>query len=249
MIQRVVRIAYPYGSVRRVMRGPARGLRFTVAPGIGFTYAWGTADAAPRHFEAWVRPGATVYDVGANKGQMALIFAALVGARGRVVSIEPAPHEFTSLKANIELNRLAHVHAIQGAAAEAAGELQFAYAADRPTQGKLTSVEQTYVNPGSSTFTVQATTLDDIAARDAMPDVIKIDVEGAGAAVLRGARRILDTKRPHVYIELHGPEEQAGVRDELVARGYTLHTLEGGTVADPVASWHTPLWCHPAGSR
>ena len=45
MKQQLVRLLFPYGSERRVLRGPARGMRFVVEPGIGFTYALGT-DAA-----------------------------------------------------------------------------------------------------------------------------------------------------------------------------------------------------------
>jgi FkbM family methyltransferase len=48
----------------------------------------------------------TVVDVGANKGQMALIFAALVGPFGTVVAIEPAPGPFASLQRNVRLNNL-----------------------------------------------------------------------------------------------------------------------------------------------
>jgi FkbM family methyltransferase len=239
-----MRLAYPYGRVRRVVRGPARGLRFVVAPGIGATYAWGTSAAAPRHFAQWIHPGMTVYDVGANKGQMALVFASLVGPGGRVVSFEPAPDEFASLSRNVELNRLRQVRTLQVAAAESAGFLTFTYCRDRPTQGKLQDVETTYANPDARTFRVRSVALDHVALEEPLPDVIKIDVEGAAAAVLRGARDILDRARPRIYVELHGPEEQAGLRDELLPRGYTLHTMSGEVVRDPVAVWRTPLWCH-----
>ena len=107
----------PFGSTRRVLRGPARGMRFGVEPGIGLTYALGTDAAAPRHFARYIRAGMTVYDVGANKGQMALLFAALVGPSGRVVSFEPSPPEFACLNANVRLNALRHVRLVQAAAA------------------------------------------------------------------------------------------------------------------------------------
>ena len=46
-----------------------------------------------------------------------------------------------------------------------------------------------------------------------------------------------------IYLELHGPEEQAGVRDELVSLGYEIETLDGAVVTDPTAGWASPLWC------
>ena len=244
MKQQFARLLFPRGSQRRVLRGPARGMRFVVEDGIGVSYAVGVDAAAPRHFAQWVRPGMTVYDVGANKGQMALLFASLVGPAGRVVAFEPAPAEFGSLTRNLTLNGLDHVRPIQAAAADAEGELAFAYAPDRPTQGKLVDVELTYTPLSDDTITVRTCCLDDVLDDEPAPDVVKIDVEGAAAAVLRGAARILEETAPPIFLELHGPEEQAGVRDELLARGYVARTLDGARVADPTSAWYSPLWCH-----
>jgi FkbM family methyltransferase len=246
--QRLVRIILPYGSKRRVLRGPAKGMQFVVEPGIGFSYVLGTEAAAPRSFARWVRPGGTVYDVGSNKGQMALIFAALVGPSGRVLAFEPAPAEYASLIRNLGLNDLRHVRSFEAAAYETTGEVKFAYTSELPTQGTLLNVESTSPNPAVEIFSVSALPLDGMLGEEPPPDVIKIDVEGAGASVLRGARRIIDEVGPAVYVELHGPEEQAGIRDELVARGYVAETPSGEVVSDPASGWHSPLWCYKPGS-
>lgn len=239
------RLLYPFGSVRRVLRGPARGSRFVVEPGIGLTYALATDDAVPRHFQTRVRPGMTVYDVGANKGQMMIYFARLVGAGGRVVSLEPAPAEFFCLQKNCDLNGLGErVRLLQVAAADRAGTLDFSYDPELPTQGKLLDVERTYVHENGRSFSVESVTLDDLLATEPPPDVIKMDVEGGAAAAFRGARRILDEYHPAIYVELHGPEEQASVRDLLLARGYVAETLDGQRVSDPTAGWFSPLWCY-----
>ena len=242
--QQTVRFAFPYGSRRTVLRGPARGIQFVVEPGIGLTYALGTDAALPRHFAHKVQTGMTVYDVGANKGQMALLFAALVGPSGTVVALEPAPSEYDSLCRNLKINRLAHVHPRRVAAADTDGDLVFTYTADRPTQGKLRDVEPTYVNRGADTFSVRGLTLDALLEDEPRPDVIKIDVEGAAASVLRGAGRVLEEVGPNIYLELHGPEEQAGVKESLLSRGYVAETLAGERVLDPTSGWFSPLWCH-----
>jgi hypothetical protein len=75
---------------------------------------------------------------------------------------------------------------------------------------------------------------------------MKVDVEGAAGEVLRGAARLLDQHGPAVFLEIHGPQEQAAARDELQARGYRLETLDGTPVGDPTASWVSPLWCTKA---
>lgn len=240
--ERLARLAFPYGSRRRVLRGPVRGMHFVIGEGMGATYALGFEDAAPRHFATLIQRGMTVYDVGANKGQMALLFSRLVGPEGRVVSFEPAPEPFEALAENIAVSGVVNVHPHQVALSDGSGEAVFTYAPGRPTQGKLAAVEPSYSNPGASTFTVQTLRLD--AVSEPAPDFIKIDVEGAGAAVLRGASGVLGSSSPGIYIELHGPEEQAGVRDELLSRGYVAETLIGERVADPTSEWKSPLWCY-----
>ena len=247
MRERLARLVFPYGSRRVVLRGPARGMRFVVEPGMGATYALGTEAAAPRAFSRWVKRGMTVWDVGANKGQMALLFAALVGREGRVVALEPAPLEAESLRRNVALNGLTRVLCLRAAAAEAAGGRAFAYDPAQPTRGKLVSVEETYRLEAGETISVPTLSLDFLLETQPPPDVLKVDVEGAAAVVFRGASTVLEAHRPRVYVELHGPEEQAGVRDELLARGYVAETTDGRLVADPTDGWHSPLWCHPPG--
>ncbi len=78
-LQVLARGFYPYGSVRRVMCGPVRGMRFVVGPGIGISYAMGLGTYHFDFLRSRCRPGMTVYDIGANRGQMALFFARQVG--------------------------------------------------------------------------------------------------------------------------------------------------------------------------
>jgi FkbM family methyltransferase len=232
-----------------VLRGPARGLKIVVEPGLGVTYVLGTKAAAPRCFGDTIGRGMTVIDVGANKGQMTLVFAALVGKSGRVIALEPAPREFDSLVRNVRLNGLTQVETLRAAAADVDAPMAFLYLPDRPTQGKLVGVEASYCVLSAHEIAVPGIRLDALLARGVAPDLIKLDVEGAAAVVLRGARRIINTYAPRIYVELHGPEEQAGIRDELLARGYVAHTLDGREVKDPTARWFSPLWCHKPSRR
>lgn len=248
-VQRLVRLAYPYGSVRRVWRGPLRGMRYRVERGMGTSFAWG---AGVPHWWWLQRPkweGRCVYDIGANRGQSALFFARLVGPGGTVVSFEPVQDVFEDLVFNVRLNGLTQVRPVCAAVADRAGTASFDFDPGASTQGKLTNCEPTYTTRGAKSVAVSVCTLDELAGRELPPPhCLKIDVEGAAAAVLRGASRTLAEFRPTVYIELHGPEEQQGVRDLIRGHGYTARTLDGRVVPDPTEGWHSPLWCVPKGA-
>lgn len=243
--QLVARAVYPYASVRTVVRGPLKGLRFKVAPAMGFTYAWGIG-VEQWAFPGLVQPGMCVYDIGANCGQSTLSLAASVGTSGRVIAFEPVDRNFSNLVCNIELNPSLHVIPVNAAAAEKSGWLDFHFDVDLPTQGHLRGVEPTYSLPNAKTVRVRAIRLDDYAAETwPAPQFMKIDVEGGAGAVLNGAQELIARHRPTIYVELHGPEEQQAVRELLRVCGYRAETLSGEIVPDPTAGSFSPLVCKP----
>src|SRR5437879_6727642 len=65
-------------------------------------------------------------DVSANWGYFSLLAAHLVGASGRILSLEPDPRLFSLLQTNLALNRLGQVQALQTAAGASAGWLTLA---------------------------------------------------------------------------------------------------------------------------
>jgi len=54
-----------------------------------------------------VKAGDFVLDVGGHVGQYAVLFGSLVSAGGRVISFEPDPLARETLRANLQLNRIA----------------------------------------------------------------------------------------------------------------------------------------------
>jgi len=242
----IVRFLYPYGSVRRVLRGPLRGMKFLVEPdGMGLTFALGVEGAYHHRFLASRIPaGAIVYDVGANRGQTTLLFGRMVGEEGQVVSLEPVEELAGCIRRNVGLNDLENTRIIEAAAAEKRGTAYFEYYESRSTEGHLQEKREAAGLPKSETIQVQTVPLDGLSGTEVPPpDVMKIDVEGGAGAVFAGAQKLLDTHSPDIYIELHGPEEQQAVKDELVARGYVLETLDGSVVEDPTGAQRSPLWC------
>jgi FkbM family methyltransferase len=245
-----VRTIFPHGAVRFVLRGPIRGARYEVAPGMGMTYALGAAAYGHLEFARLVKPGMTVYDIGANRGQMALLFARQVGPSGAVMCFEPLPELCQKLERNLALNGIRNVSVQCLALADVSETRVFLYHPDRSTQGKLADVERSYSASDAQEVRVQTASIDElIAGGMSPPDFMKVDVEGAGAVLLQGASNTLRQYRPTIYIELHGPEEQAAVRDRLLPIGYRLETLDGRHIADPTAAWASPLICRAAVPR
>jgi FkbM family methyltransferase len=80
---------------------------------------------------------------------------------------------------------------------------------------------------GNAAETVPAVTLDTFVFEQGnpAPDIIKIDVESAEALVLAGASRLLQTKRPRLIIEVHGPNACSATIGELLRNNYQVRLV------------------------
>ncbi len=146
-----------------------------------------------------VAEGATVFDIGANLGFYAAMFAAQTGSGGRVVAFEPARRAFAKLRATIERNRLDQVVALNLGCGSAVADAVLHQVSRSTGNASLVGGGDGAGEP------VDIRRLDDIPeARERPPELIKIDVEGFEAEVLEGARSILAEHRPVLYIELCG---------------------------------------------
>ena len=118
--------------------------------------------------------------------------AAAVGPEGRVVAIEAAPHNARVARRNLALNGVRNVHVVDGAVAVRRGTVRF----EENLGGRI-------VDRARGTIEVTASTIDDLVADFGEPDVVFIDIEGAEAAALAGARRTLEGGRATWFVEVH----------------------------------------------
>lgn len=246
LVQRLIRLIYPYGSLRTIKRGPLKNFRLVVSPSMGFTYIW-SLGGNEWDWVRFVTAGQCVYDIGANCGQSTLHLARAVGRDGHVVAFEPVASNFSRLVRNIELNALTQVTPVCAAASDSDSEGRFEFNTNKSTQGRLLSLGQDDTRSDDfQTIKVQQLRLDSCSVRGwPPPSFLKVDVEGGAQAVLMGARDILKSCRPTVYIELHSSDEQSAVRDLLRDQGYRAYDLAGHAVEDPTAQWVSPLLCRP----
>jgi FkbM family methyltransferase len=154
----------------------------------------------------FVRPGSVVWDVGANVGLLAIAAARLAGTSGRVVAIEPDVWLTSLLRhsAALQLSSAARIQVIPAAVFGSLGIASFNIAR-RARATNFLSVLQGSTQTGGvrETVNVLTITLDWLLEQGAAPSVLKIDVEGAEAHVLGGARRVLAQARPVILTEVN----------------------------------------------
>jgi FkbM family methyltransferase len=153
-----------------------------------------------------VRPGELVIDIGAHYGEYAVLFAALVGAHGKVVSFEPDAAARPKLKANLRLNGFEQRVQVEDLAIFDAKSTRELFARHGNAQSSLarTGLGGARSDADVEHYSITTTTLDDYIgdARLAAPSYIKLDVEGAEINALRGAPNTLRSGAV-ILCELH----------------------------------------------
>ena len=250
LLHSLVRKLYPHGAVRRVLRGPLRGWSFEVVPGMGLTYALGFDHLNFRFLAKRLKAGQTVYDIGANCGQMSLFFAERTAPGGWVLAFEPAAENAARLRRNLVLNGVTSVQVFEAAVAEDDRPRRFNFNPGQHTTGGL-SESRAHAALSVQESEVACLCLDDLLAQgEAAPDLIKIDVEGGGLGVILGARKLLSKHRPKLFFEIHAagldaPELEALrlLKREL---GYRCFDLQGAEMLELTPLWGEPVWCEVA---
>ena len=197
-------------------------------------------------FRAAVRPGGVVLEAGANVGAYTMLFAQWVGPAGRVFAFEPDPGAYAGLQQHIARNAVAdRVTAVAAAVADgSAPTLQLAL-------GESSGISH-LLPPGEThlaTREVSVVSIDQFCGdRGLTPQVIKIDVEGAELAVLRGARSTVAAAGPglQLFVEMHPHLWTAlgisvdEVRRECEAQNLVAERLDGSRGTD---LWQTEGVC------
>jgi len=219
----------PRSAVLRVLGGPNKGLRWRAGAFVhGCWLGTYEADKAAR-VAAAVRPGMTVFDVGANAGYYTLLFSRLVGPSGAVVAFEPLPENAASLLEHVTWNGLGNVRLLSAAVAQGPGLTGFQVAASN-AMGHLAGE--------AALLQVSTVGLDDLIARGLVPrpDLVKMDIEGAEGQALAGATALLAERRTIWFIALHGREARQACGQRLRAAGYAITSLAGEAIPD-LSTW------------
>jgi FkbM family methyltransferase len=171
-----------------------------------------------------VRPGMTVWDVGANVGLFAFASAFAAGPSGRVLAVEADPWLAGLLErsARTAPPPYARVEVLSAAASDAPGTVELCIAKRGRAGNHLKAVAGSTQTGGTREVRqVTAVTLDGLLARSPAPQVVKIDTEGAELLCLRGGGRLLREIRPLLLCEV-AEENASAVGDLLRDHGYSM---------------------------
>jgi FkbM family methyltransferase len=136
---------------------------------------------------AHVTPGSTVVDVGANVGFMAAHMADRAGPDGLVLAFEPEPRNFALLARNMRRVRWRNVVPIRAAVGDTVGSVRLYLSESDGGDHRI--VAGTAPRPS---IEVPMTTLDRVVEERRVPvHFVKMDIQGAEAAALRGMRATL----------------------------------------------------------
>lgn len=240
--------------VYTVRHGLAKGLRRR--GGLGFVPQFGSRTAEEIFLERLSLDGATVFDVGGYEGIFTLFFARKVGATGRVVTFEPNPANAARIAENVRLNGFPSVDLRQLALGSRPGRATMVFPPDETARGSLEPriAEQIRSEAGALTIEVEVDTLDHQIAQGLVePDFVKLDVEGLEMDVLDGMQQLLISRRPRLYIELHGADVRSKLENltAVAARlwdcGYRVRHVESDAAltraADLPAAIRGHLYC------
>lgn len=209
-----------------------RSGRYVVPPPIRFT-PWELERMAEDYFlwDASLRPGDVVIDIGAGMGTELPTYSARVGSHGKVFGFEAHPRSFQIASEVVALNRLHNVRLVHAAVWNEPGTIKIS---DDPDSLGVNSVVE-HALLASRWIEVPAVRLDEwlLAAPIDRIDLLKLNVEGAELGVLKGAEQALSIARRvvvacHDFVaEFEGGSDRMrtkkSVSDILVSQGFEVN--------------------------
>lgn len=207
-------------------------------------------------FRKYLQPGGVVFDVGAYVGWHSIYAAKIVGATGKVVAFEPSPANAFCIGYHLKKNRLPWIQVLQVAVSESAGgEATFHLLNDGDSTSNSLNFSDNFVaaqaNQAMREIKVPVITLDSFSAESGLvPDLVKIDIEGAELLALRGSRKLLEGRRPPLILAVHPawlPDNQstADIFSFLESVGYEIFGEDG---ARPATLELADYLCLPKGA-
>lgn len=190
--------------------------------------------------------GKVFFDIGAHIGYHSYYFARLAGKNGKVHAFEPSKPNVDRIRMILDNNKdispqiQVHNVAVSDAVSTETFNINNDIESGRSSGNFIESADpfwtrEEYSQKGFAKTEVKTVPIDqfkkELGINDT-PDIIKIDVEGAEHLVLLGAKELLTSKKPLLYIEIHSIVNMYNVVSLLHSLSYettVLKTESNGT--------------------
>lgn len=180
------------------------------------------------------RRGVVFFDIGANIGFISLYIHRYVKSAD-IYAFEPGPHQRALLETTCAANSLyERLHIFPYAVSDTAGVHSFQINTNTIDAAGDGFIDTNRSSSPSRTIIVETDTIDSFSHRhNVLPDVIKVDIEGAELWMLKGAEQVITKCRPIIFLEIntfnlrdypYGPIDIITYLQEI---NYRLEDLDG----------------------
>jgi FkbM family methyltransferase len=165
----------------------------------------------------FITPRSVVIDAGAFIGTHTIAFANMVGRFGFVYSFEPQRMIFNVLCGNVALNNLLNVKCLNMGLSDTPGKA-FIPLLDPAVEQNFGALDLGHFGEGDA---VTITTIDTLNLNGC--NLIKVDVEGMEARVLKGAEITIKKYKPVLYVENNRVDVSAKTIKTVLGLGYRAY--------------------------
>lgn len=214
--------------------------------------------------KAFLKPGDTLLDVGANCGYISLPLIKAIGDNGKIIAIEPSTRDYKRLIENISINKLSEiVKPVKFAMGDRVGSKTMLIASEERSASNTLGMKFAFQGiEKETTEDVNVTTIDNIVNMENLTkvNVIKLDVEGSEVRCLEGAKDTLANFKPVIVMSVnrdalgHSKRTVEQMEKILKENGYKTYGLEKDKfnlcVVDGLSKLYSPIVvCLPDGSQ
>lgn len=219
---------------------------FQMASIFAFSNLEGWEDSHNNGFSQCVefaRESKCFFDVGAHVGYISLPVASVLPKGSHQVAFEPSDANLQKLKLHLYANNFNNVKIVQSLVGDRHGHSEMFYESvghHGQNSQKPIAIEKLLIEHGRFKKSERPMISIDgfCTENNLIPDLIKMDIEGAEIDALRGARDVLSKHRPIIFLSVH-PRHIEGfgyhiedLKNEISAHRYTLLEMNGEEVSE-----------------
>lgn len=168
-------------------------------------------------FTSFCKTSKSFWDLGAHTGYYTLLYH-FHNTGGQIFAFEPSELNIQLFKKHMELNKIQNYKLFEDAVSDKEGSLSFKKTRTS-VAGKLDDAGETKVNVVRLSKLISE-------GKIQIPDLVKMDIEGAEENVLRDMKEIFARTKPVLFVSTHGKQVHMNCVALLKEMGYKLKPLD-----------------------